>query len=331
MDAFALKYGNHSITLAQSRQLIGVKPKQGDADCARVALERALPARSWKTEGMLGGFQLVSICDHSVDAGEALDKIRSDASIQVGTHVFELPERRGIFVPTGELFVEFKPGTSAEMRHKIFEEFGLSIREARGAQGYLLVVTSQSPNPVKVACGLQRKRSVCVAEPDLASNAVIKVLRFGDHGLPTEQSRLRAACLQNSAGPVIAKRAGRGGLFSPHASVLSQRAVSLLWHLSGVRQTSNAVATPSSEPACWRETFARAVRRRHAELREDRLRGSALVTVPADVTVPTGVQSPGVPTAPAIEIILGGVTIRVPVGADVSTLQAVLQAVRATL
>ncbi len=59
------------------------------------------------------------------------------------------------------------------------------------------------------------------------------------------------------------------------------------------------------------------------------MRGSQIVTVPADVTVPTVAQSPNAPPAPAIEIILGGVTIRVPPGADVSTLQAVLHAVRA--
>jgi hypothetical protein len=110
MNAFALKYGNQSITLAQSKQLIGVKLRQNKADDA--AVQRTLPKSSWKSEGLLGGFRLVSICDCAVDADQALDQIRRDESVLVGTHVFELSEGRGIFVPTGELFVGFKLGNS---------------------------------------------------------------------------------------------------------------------------------------------------------------------------------------------------------------------------
>jgi hypothetical protein len=118
MNAFALKYGNQSITLAQSKQLIGVKLRQNKTD-AQAAVQRTLPESSWKSEGLLGGFRLVSICDCAVDADQALDQIRRDESVLVGTHVFELSEGRGIFVPTGELFVGFKLGTSAELKEKV--------------------------------------------------------------------------------------------------------------------------------------------------------------------------------------------------------------------
>jgi hypothetical protein len=333
MDAFALKYGNHFITIAQSRQLIGVKPKQDRADGAREAVERALPAKSWRAEGTLGGFQIVAICDVSVDAGQLLDRIRRDASIEVATHVFELPERRSIFVPTGELFVEFKPDTSAELKRKIIGEFGLSVRETRGAQGYILVVTPRSPNPVKVACVLQRKRCVCVAEPDLASNAVIKVLRLANEGRPIEQARPRNACQQRPVQAGIVNLEGRRNLFSPRVPALSRRALSLLWDFDGGGLMSDAEAA-SSERTCWRETFARAVRRRHADSgsndRQSEREVVAPVVVPAVVTIPAHAPAPNASAAPTIDIVVGSVTIKVPPGADVPTLLTVLQAVRAT-
>jgi hypothetical protein len=43
--------------------LIGVKLRQNKTDDA--AVQRTLPERSWKSEGLLGGFRLVSICDDS--------------------------------------------------------------------------------------------------------------------------------------------------------------------------------------------------------------------------------------------------------------------------
>jgi hypothetical protein len=56
MNAFALKYGNQSITLAQSKQLIGVKLRQHKTDDAQAAVRRTLPESSWKSEGVLGDF-----------------------------------------------------------------------------------------------------------------------------------------------------------------------------------------------------------------------------------------------------------------------------------
>src|SRR5437899_2636530 len=202
MNAFALKYGNQSIILSQSKQLIGVKLRQNkpdDAqDSAQDAVQRTLPESSWKLEGTLGGFRLVSICDCPVDADQALDRIRRDESILVGTHVFELSEGRGIFVPTGELFVGFKLGTSAELKEKVIREFGLKIKEARGRDGFFLAVTPQSPNPIKVAMNLQQRPFVSIAQPDLASKGVIKVLRLASDGLSAEQWHRRSIGFQRS-------------------------------------------------------------------------------------------------------------------------------------
>ena len=68
----------------------------------------------------------------------------------------------------------------------------------------------------------------------------------------------------------------------------------------------------------WRRNVARADRRK------SRRRG--IVFAPVVVTAPSQY---GTPATPAIEVVVGTVMVRVPVGVDSSTLQVVLRAVRA--
>jgi hypothetical protein len=328
MNAFALKYGNQSITLAQSKQLIGVKLRQNKTDAA--AVQRTLPESSWKSEGLLGGFRLVSICDCAVDADQALDQIRRDESVLVGTHVFELSEGRGIFVPTGELFVGFKLGTSAELKEKVIREFGLKIKEARGRDGFFLAVTPQSPNPIKVAMNLQQRPFVSIAQPDLASKGVIKVLRLAS-GLSAEQWHRRSIGFQRNAPVELLGGAERkiSDVVSRHMAALTERSVSPRWHFStrleGGLQVNGLID----------------VSRRQAGRDDDNgVRRTPAPIVASVMTAPTATTStPGRPigkddppptggTTPMIEIVMGAATIRVPPGADLPTLQAVLHAVR---
>jgi len=333
MNAFALKYGNQSITLSQSKQMIGVKLRQNKPDdaqeTAQDAVRRTLPESSWKSEGTLGGFRLVSICDCSVDADQALDRIRRDASVLVGTHVFELPEGRGIFVPTGELFVGFKTGTSAELKQKVIKEFGLQIKETRGREGFCLVVTPESPNPVKVATSLQSKPFVSVAEPDLASKGVIKVLRLPS-GLSAAQWHRRSVGYQGS--PKIALIAGSerriSEVVSRSVAVLDEPAMPLRWHFSKARRESNAGLLPKPEPVQQANMPPVIAQAQHAGRDDDGARRAP--TVATVVSAPLGKDEPppGGGTVPMIEIVIGPATIRVPPGADLATLQAVLRAVR---
>jgi len=333
MNAFALKYGNQSITLSQSKQLIGVKLRQNKRDEDEDAVVRTLPERSWKSEGTLGGFRLVSICDGAVDADQALDQIRRDASVLVGTHVFELPEGRGIFVPTGELFVGFKAGTSAELKQKVINEFGLKVKETRGREGFCLAVTPQSPNPVKVATRLRLRPFISVAEPDLASKGVIKVLRLSSAGLSAEQWHRRSVGFQGRPKMEIVGGAARkiGDVMSRPMSSLAQPAASLRCHFSKVRRESNDELLPKPELPREAEVSADTVPRQHAGRADDGARRVSAPTVTSIVDGPTGKDEPppSGSAVPMIEIVIGAATIRVPPGADPATLQAVLRAVRA--
>src|SRR5262245_10883962 len=330
MNAFALKYGNQSITLAQSKQLIGVKPRQNKTEDAQAAVQRTLPESSWKSEGLLGGFRLVSICDCAVDADQALDQIRRDESVLVGTHVFELSEGRGIFVPTGELFVGFKLGTSAELKEKVIREFGLKVKEARGRDGFFLAVTPQSPNPVKVAMNLQQRPFVSIAQPDLASKGVIKVLRLASDGLSAEQWHRRSIGFQRSPRIEVLGGAERKitAVVSRQLTALTERSVSPHWHFSA--RPEGGLQLNGSTNASTRQA---------GRDDENGVRRTPAPIVASVMTAPTTTSPAGRPigkddppptggTTPMIEIVMGAATIRVPPGADLPTLQAVLHAVR---
>ncbi|HEY0044895.1 MAG TPA: S8 family serine peptidase [Allosphingosinicella sp.] len=191
MTEINLRYGGTNIALRESATLIGVRPRRNGLLDARAAFRRGLDGASFREEGTIGGFHVVSVEPAAVDAGKALDRIRRDSAVSVGTHVFELPDGRGIYVPTGDVYVEFDPGLSDEVRQKLVDRYALTVKEARGPDGLVLSVTPDSPNPVKVAAGLQQEHGVAIAEPDLASRAAVKASAVLADALLPEQWHLR--------------------------------------------------------------------------------------------------------------------------------------------
>jgi hypothetical protein len=139
-DTFNLRYGKTQIELSQSRTLIGIRPSQPRTDSATSALSRTLGDDNWREAGVVGGFRIVAIKDAGIDLDGALDEIRRDSTIAVGTHVFEVPYGRGIYVPTGDLFVEFKPGTPDDARQELLDKYALSVKEAREEDGLIVSV-----------------------------------------------------------------------------------------------------------------------------------------------------------------------------------------------
>jgi hypothetical protein len=258
--------------------------------------------------------------------------------VLVGTHVFELSEGRGIFVPTGELFVGFKTGTPAELKQKVITEFSLKIKDTRGREGFFLVVTPQSPNPIKVATSLQLRPFVSVAEPDLASKGVIKVLRLSS-GLSAEQWHRRSVGYQGSSrfqgvhkiDFMSGSERNINNVVPQRAAALPEPAMALRWHFSRASRESNAELLPKPVPPCQVDVPADAVPRLQAGREDDGARRAPAPAVTSIVSAPMGKDEPppGSGTVPMIEIVIGAATIRVPPGADLATLQAVLRAVRA--
>jgi len=227
--------------------------------------------------------------------------------------------------------VGFKLGTSAELKEKVIREFGLKIKEARGRDGFFLAVTPQSPNPVKVAMNLQQKPFVSIAQPDLASKGVIKVLRLASDGLSAEQWHRRSIGFQRS--PRIEFLGGAQRKISDtvarHMAALTERSVAPHWHFSARPEGGLQLngSTAASKRQAGRDD-------------DNGMRRTPTPIVATVMTAPTATTStagrpigkddppPTGGTTPMIEIVMGAATIRVPPGADLPTLQAVLHAVR---
>ena len=171
--------------------LIGVRPQRNQEVGLLKAIGQTLGDNTWKEAGLIGGFKIISVDEAKVDAGKTLDQLRLDSAVAVGTHVFELPEGRGLYVPTGDLYIEFNPNTPIAERNTLVEKFALQIKEARGADGLIATVTRDSPNPIKVAAALQQDKNILLAEPDLASKILAKGMALPTDSLISDQWHLK--------------------------------------------------------------------------------------------------------------------------------------------
>lgn len=118
----------------------------------------------------VGSFEVFQ-ADKGID--EKLDEQRERPDVTVGTHVWHMEgEEDTSFIPTGNIYVEFKPGTDDTKQRELMEEFHLNIIEVVGPDAYRVSVTAESPNPIKSVVLLQKKKIVSVAEPELLTKPV---------------------------------------------------------------------------------------------------------------------------------------------------------------
>ena len=140
-------------------------------------LTEAMPDGVARGEGdlELGGFRVLKVHEPAGDsADELLDTLRASPTIDAGTHVFETSDDHVPFVPTGEIFLEYADGTSADEMQRVIEENKLQILEARGPRTFIVRVTPGSVNPIKASIALQQSPAVEIAEPDLATPGSLK-------------------------------------------------------------------------------------------------------------------------------------------------------------
>jgi subtilisin family serine protease len=173
MDEVIIKYGNSNLKLKKSEKFIAVKARPG---IDRRVLSDIAPefSASGSTPSTLGGFQLINVEAGEEAMEEALDKLRAAPAIVAGTHVFHSSDDGVPFVPTGQLYVEFKSEASLQACQKLLEQQHLLIIEARGERELIVQVTKDSVNPLKTAYALQNSPLVAIAEPDLATPGKIQ-------------------------------------------------------------------------------------------------------------------------------------------------------------
>jgi len=189
MEKYTLRIGGKSCTFIKSPDQIAVRIKPNLPITARAAMHPQLAAEGATRQSNMDGFQVLS-----VGAGEMegqLDRLREVPEVSAGTHVYHTSDDGVPFVPTGEIYVKWKPKSSVAERNKLLSDLSLMVQEIRETDTAILCITSASPNPLKVATTLQSSGAVAVAEPDMATPAKLCVFSLPTDPMLASQWHLR--------------------------------------------------------------------------------------------------------------------------------------------
>ena len=156
------KFGGETINLSKSKTQIAVRYTPG--------MKRAAKRKNAPEQELIRDFEVVK-STRGID--QKLDALRAKPEVSVGTHIWIVDgEDDSPFIPTGYLYIEFKPDTAYEKQQAAMEELKLNVRQIVSPEAYRVSTTPDSPNPVKCAMLLQKNRLVKIAEPEFMSKPV---------------------------------------------------------------------------------------------------------------------------------------------------------------
>ena len=160
MAKLTIKSGKGELRLRKSSNLVGLKAKDPK-------LVEGSDFVSEKVYENMGGFKVVSLQKENKGLDDQLDEVRKKEEILVGTHVYYAEGSKKPIIATGELFIEFQEDADESEQELVLDEFYLEMVERREDNKIIARVTSQSPNPLKVAQFLQKIALVKLVEPDI--------------------------------------------------------------------------------------------------------------------------------------------------------------------
>ncbi len=156
-------YGGEQLTLSKSKTQAAVRYTSG--------MQKPKRGKAEKTE-QFRDFEVIDV-KRGVDS--KLDELRAKPEVSVGTHVWNTEGGNDVpFIPSGYLYVAFKPNTDNNQEQRILENLHLSVRERIDDDAYRVQVTAESPNPIKCAILLQRHKEVSIAEPEFITKPMVR-------------------------------------------------------------------------------------------------------------------------------------------------------------
>jgi subtilisin family serine protease len=166
----SFKFGGETINLSKSKTQVAVRYTPG--------MKRAPKRKNAADQEQIRDFEVVT-ATRGID--QKLDALREKPEVSVGTHIWIVDgEDDSPFIPTGYLYIEFKPGTTYEKQQEAMQALNLNVRQVVSPEAYRVSTTPDSPNPVKCAMLLQKNRIVKIAEPEFMTKPVM-----GDFSPPT--------------------------------------------------------------------------------------------------------------------------------------------------
>lgn len=147
---------NGELILQKSNRLVGLKTNQTEQP--QEVASQVIPN--------LGGFEIVTLQDKE-NVDDALDQVRSNDAVDVGTHIYFVKGDNRPVVPTGIIYVTFDPAANHEERQTVLDAYHLETLEERAENLVVTQVSKASPNPLKAANELSRLSMVVEARADL--------------------------------------------------------------------------------------------------------------------------------------------------------------------
>ena len=104
MAEVAIRYGDGQLVLSKSPTLIALRPARREAG----VIERTVATYGGVAEARrLGNFQVVNMERSAAPAEDALDQLRREQAVEVGSHVYHTSDDGVPFVPTGNVYIVF--------------------------------------------------------------------------------------------------------------------------------------------------------------------------------------------------------------------------------
>ncbi len=147
---------NGELILQKSNRLVGLKTNQNEQP--QEITTRVIPN--------LGGFEIVTL-DDKINVDDALDQVRNNEAVDVGTHIYFIKGDNRPVVPTGIIYITFDPAASQGERQTVLDAYHLETLEEREENLVVTQVSKASPNPLKAANELNKLSMVVEARPDL--------------------------------------------------------------------------------------------------------------------------------------------------------------------
>lgn len=190
LNDITIKYGDREITLSKSGRYIAVKPKD---DIAVFDSTMSRNVRNVRFRGRRqGDFELLETNSGTVEEAErTLDNARALPSVEVGSHVYHIEQGEVPMIPSGEIYLVLHEQATEDDAQTLIQQYALHVTERRSPHEWILQVTEQSPNPIKVCVALQQSPLVKIAEPELESPVSTKSVELPADELLRDQWHLQ--------------------------------------------------------------------------------------------------------------------------------------------
>lgn len=209
-NSISFNYGGQVISLVKSPHLAALQLASPQTRRPKTRSATTKEVKIPETEMQLGPFQIVALpqthtkersIGDSTDT-DALDALRAQDDVIVGSHVFHLDgssDTQTPIVPSGKVYIEFMSDTGKDEQREILAEYYLSVEKVMddNENAVVAAVSTNSPNPIKITTALQQSEKVLVAEPEL-------IMPASTNALPTNKLLKEEWHLENTGKATLA-------------------------------------------------------------------------------------------------------------------------------